>query len=167
MRKEPFVYGECYCVYLTELICSGMRHNELEDDPQLGNKRNELIVQAARQLSAAQMIRFDELSNSFVISDLGRIAAKYYLRYQSIEVFSESLASVSAARLTMCRHHVQPQDEERRPLRHALTSDRGESDNNMRYSARASLTKSKFARTKYLSSPRSWRVTSTAHWRSR
>jgi hypothetical protein len=27
--------------------------------------------------------------NSFVISDLGRIAAKYYLRHQTMEIFSE------------------------------------------------------------------------------
>ena len=79
MRKEPLVYG--------------MSHDEPRDDPQLGNKRNELIVQAARQLSSAKMIRYDEIHNSFVISDLGRIAAKYYLKYQTIEVFSKSEAS--------------------------------------------------------------------------
>lgn len=76
MRKEPFVYG--------------MPHDELKDDPQLGNKRNELIVQAARQLATAKMIRFDEAANTFVISDLGRIAAKYYLKYQTMEIFSKS-----------------------------------------------------------------------------
>jgi antiviral helicase SLH1 len=75
MRKEPLVYG--------------MSHDEPRDDPQLGNKRNELIVQAARQLSTAKMIRYDEINNSFVISDLGRIAAKYYLKYQTIEIFSQ------------------------------------------------------------------------------
>jgi antiviral helicase SLH1 len=66
----------------------GMPHDEPKDDPQLGNKRNDLIVQAARQLTAAKMIRFDEISNSFMISDLGRIAAKYYLKYQTMEIFS-------------------------------------------------------------------------------
>lgn len=74
MRKEPFIYG--------------MPHDEPKDDPNLGNKRNELIVQSARQLAGAKMIRFDEISNSFQISDLGRIAAKYYLRFQTMEVFS-------------------------------------------------------------------------------
>jgi antiviral helicase SLH1 len=67
----------------------GMPHDEPKDDPQLGNKRNELIVQAARQLSAAKMIRFEEITNTFVISDLGRIAAKYYLKYQTMEIFSK------------------------------------------------------------------------------
>ena len=65
-----------------------MPHDEPKDDPQLGNKRNELITQSARHLAAARMIRFDEIANSFVISDLGRIAAKYYLKYQSMEIFS-------------------------------------------------------------------------------
>jgi len=74
MRKEPFIYG--------------MPHDEPKDDPQLGNKRNDLVVQSARQLSSAKMIRFDEILHSFQISDLGRIAAKYYLRFQTMEVFS-------------------------------------------------------------------------------
>ncbi|WWD19805.1 hypothetical protein CI109_104269 [Kwoniella shandongensis] len=74
MRREPFIYG--------------MAHDVIKDDPQLGTKRNDLIIQAARCLQAAKMIRYDEISNSFVISDLGRIAAKYYLRYQTIEVFN-------------------------------------------------------------------------------
>ncbi|KAK4688426.1 hypothetical protein P7C73_g1686, partial [Tremellales sp. Uapishka_1] len=74
MRREPFVYG--------------MSHDEPKDDPQLGNKRNQLVTQAARQLASAKMIRFDEINNGFVISDLGRIAAKYYLRYQTVEIFN-------------------------------------------------------------------------------
>ncbi|WWC64778.1 uncharacterized protein I303_107390 [Kwoniella dejecticola CBS 10117] len=74
MRKEPFIYG--------------MPHDVTKDDPQLGNKRNELISQAARLLQAAKMIRYDEIANTFAISDLGRIAAKYYLRYQTIEIFN-------------------------------------------------------------------------------
>ncbi|KAK8853378.1 hypothetical protein IAR55_004082 [Kwoniella newhampshirensis] len=74
MRREPFIYG--------------MPHDVVKDDPQLGTKRNALIIQAARCLQAAKMIRYDEISNSFTISDLGRIAAKYYLRWQTIEVFN-------------------------------------------------------------------------------
>ena len=99
MRKEPFIYGK----YISSLISlsliprSGMPHDEPKDDPQLGNKRNELITQSARQLVAAKMIRFDEIANSFIISDLGRIAAKYYLKYQTMEIFSLSRACVVAS----------------------------------------------------------------------
>ncbi|EIW72173.1 hypothetical protein TREMEDRAFT_70643 [Tremella mesenterica DSM 1558] len=74
MKREPFVYG--------------MPHDEGKDDPQLGNKRNELIIQAARRLSEARMIRFDEMAGALAITDLGRIAAKYYLKHSTVEVFN-------------------------------------------------------------------------------
>lgn len=99
-----------------------MPHDEPKDDPQLGNKRNELIVQNARQLSAAKMIRFDEISNSFVISDLGRIAAKYYLKYQTMEVFSKSSIFAWKVACSLDRYNVAPEDEERRFICHAIPS---------------------------------------------
>lgn len=68
-----------------------MDHDVTKDDPQLGNKRNELIVQAARLLQKARMVRYDDLANTFGITDLGRIAAKYYLRFSTVEVFSERI----------------------------------------------------------------------------
>lgn len=88
MRREPFIYGEFEAEQ--QVLTEGMSHDEPRDDPQLGNKRSELVTQAARQLALAKMIRFDELTNSFIITDLGRIAARYYLRHQTVEVFSES-----------------------------------------------------------------------------
>ncbi|KAL7424447.1 putative steryl acetyl hydrolase mug81 [Cryptotrichosporon argae] len=74
MRKEPMVYG--------------MSHDEPRDDPQLGRKRSELVTQAARHLAAAKMIQFDEHTSTFAITDLGRIAAKYYIKYNTVEVFA-------------------------------------------------------------------------------
>lgn len=68
-----------------------MDHDVTKDDPQLGNKRNELIVQAARLLQKARMVRYDDLANTFGITDLGRIAAKYYLRFSTVEIFSERI----------------------------------------------------------------------------
>ena len=35
------------------------------------------------------MIAYDRHAEDFVITDLGRIAAKYYIRYASIEVFNQ------------------------------------------------------------------------------
>lgn len=35
------------------------------------------------------MIIFDRQSGAFTITDLGRIAAKYYIRYTSIEIFNK------------------------------------------------------------------------------
>ena len=71
---------------------TGMDHDERKDDPQLGNKRNALVLSAAKELLSARMIQFDQIANTFTITDLGRIAAKYYIRHQTVEVFSEACA---------------------------------------------------------------------------
>ncbi|KAF7968884.1 hypothetical protein HWV62_28912 [Athelia sp. TMB] len=75
MRRNPFQYGI-------------PREAPLED-PQLGNKRNELVTLAARRLADARMIAYDQSSGALAITDLGRIAAKYYIRHSSIEIFNK------------------------------------------------------------------------------
>ncbi|KAI9056561.1 Sec63-domain-containing protein [Trametes sanguinea] len=75
MRKNPFQYG--------------LGWDEVADDPHLGAKRNQLITAAALQLAEARMIAFDRQTGSLVCTDLGRIAAKYYIRHKSIEIFNE------------------------------------------------------------------------------
>jgi len=90
MRKNPFVYGLWFAplFYLTPNVVAGVSRDTLIDDPQLGNKRHELVTIAARRLAAAQMIIFDPASGAFTIKDLGRIAARYYVTHASIEVFN-------------------------------------------------------------------------------
>ncbi|PIL37268.1 hypothetical protein GSI_00961 [Ganoderma sinense ZZ0214-1] len=73
MKKSPFQYG--------------MPWDEVVQDPTLGAKRNSLITAAASQLAEARMIAFDRNTGSLVITDLGRIAAKYYIRHKSVEIF--------------------------------------------------------------------------------
>ncbi|KAH0840053.1 hypothetical protein J3R83DRAFT_1020 [Lanmaoa asiatica] len=45
------------------------------------------VVEGPRILANLSMIDFDVDGNTFTIKDIGRIAAKYYIRHQSIEVF--------------------------------------------------------------------------------
>lgn len=66
-----------------------MLHGETVDDPLLGNKRHELMVVKARQLSNAGMIVFDERTGDLSSTDLGRIAAKYYVRAASVEMYNK------------------------------------------------------------------------------
>ncbi|KAK7061615.1 putative helicase mug81 [Favolaschia claudopus] len=73
MRKNPAIYGI----------------SRDTDDLQLGSKRYDLITAAAGKLADAGMIIFDRSSGDFTITDLGRIAAKYYIRYASIEIFNK------------------------------------------------------------------------------
>lgn len=69
---------------------SGMEHDVLQSDPQLTDKRNNLVCAAGRKLAEANMVIFDEINNTYHITDLGRIAAKYYLKHETVEVFSKS-----------------------------------------------------------------------------
>ncbi|KAF9055071.1 Sec63-domain-containing protein [Hymenopellis radicata] len=75
MKKNPFLYG--------------ILRDSTTDDPHLGSKRQELVTLAARQLADTRMMLFDRESGAFTITDLGRIAAKYYIQYKSIEIFNK------------------------------------------------------------------------------
>ena len=76
---------------LTSPRGTGLVRDQVAEDPYLGAKRNQLVVEAATQLANARMITFDRLSGSFTILYLGRIAAKYYIRHASIEIFNKEL----------------------------------------------------------------------------
>jgi antiviral helicase SLH1 len=67
MRKNPLIYG--------------MQWNVTHDDPQLGQRRHEILQIAAKKLHKAQMIVYNERTDLLVSKDLGRIASNYYIRY--------------------------------------------------------------------------------------
>lgn len=67
----------------------GIARDATSDDPQLGSKRNELVTLAAQKLAETRMITFNRNTGGFTITDLGRIAAKYYICYTSIETFNK------------------------------------------------------------------------------
>ncbi|GAA5916218.1 hypothetical protein JCM6882_001112 [Rhodosporidiobolus microsporus] len=75
MRKNPLVYG--------------MTAAEVEQDPLLGSKRHALINNAAKRLVETQMIKHDADLGTLTATDLGRIAARYYIRDKSIEIFNK------------------------------------------------------------------------------
>ncbi|EKM59388.1 uncharacterized protein PHACADRAFT_137065 [Phanerochaete carnosa HHB-10118-sp] len=75
MRKNPLQYGISW--------------DEVQEDPYLHSKRTSLVNQAANKLAEARMIAFDRPLGNFVITDLGRIAAKYYIRHNSIEIYNK------------------------------------------------------------------------------
>lgn len=91
MRKNPYVYGSPLILgqVLLIIVNTGIARDANGDDPQLGSKRHELVTQAAQRLAEARMIMFDRTTGVFTITDLGRIAAKYYIRHTSIETFNK------------------------------------------------------------------------------
>lgn len=60
-------------------------------DPSLAFKQRSLVIDAARALDKAKMMRFDEKSGNFYCTELGRIASHYYIQYTSVETYNEML----------------------------------------------------------------------------
>ncbi|CDO91952.1 unnamed protein product [Kluyveromyces dobzhanskii CBS 2104] len=75
MKQNPFTYG--------------IDWEEILNDPQLYDKRRQIIITAARRLHSLQMIVFDEVSMHFISKDLGRIASEFYLLNESVEIFNQ------------------------------------------------------------------------------
>jgi antiviral helicase SLH1 len=93
MRKNPFQYGmfglrDREFVWRAERTI-GLPRDALTHDPRLVMARTKLIEQAAQKLADCRMIAFNRQTGMLNITDLGRIAAKYYIRHTSIEIFNK------------------------------------------------------------------------------
>ena len=71
----------------------GIKYDELFEDPSLTKKRHQLVHDAAVLLDQAMMIRYDSrgVSGNLAVTDLGRVASHYYIKYQTIEGFNSVL----------------------------------------------------------------------------
>ncbi|CAG2058052.1 unnamed protein product, partial [Timema podura] len=80
MRLNPQVYG--------------INYQDVLDDPTLEVKRRELIDCAARALDKARMIRYDIRTGNLSVTDLGRTASHFYIKYDTVEVFNDLMTEV-------------------------------------------------------------------------
>lgn len=67
----------------------GLTVQDVENDPSLGQERHKLMVHTAVTLSRYEMVSFDQDTASLSSTELGTIAAKFFLRAQTIEIFNE------------------------------------------------------------------------------
>ncbi|POS85916.1 Sec63-domain-containing protein [Erysiphe pulchra] len=74
MQRNPLTYG--------------IEWAEKNKDPNLVQRRRQLVIQAARTLRNNQMIIFNETTEELRSKDIGRIASQFYIRYTSIEIFN-------------------------------------------------------------------------------
>ncbi|KAJ1602710.1 hypothetical protein NDA14_000301 [Ustilago hordei] len=79
MKRTPLTYG--------------MTYDEVVDDPHLGVKRQQLINVGVKKLVECKMVEHDTITDRLKVTDLGRIAAKYYIGYKTIETFNERMRS--------------------------------------------------------------------------
>ncbi|XP_028753755.1 DExH-box ATP-dependent RNA helicase DExH14 [Neltuma alba] len=77
MRMNPLAYGIAW--------------DEVMADPSLSTKQRSFVIEAARALDKAKMMRFDEKSGNFYCTELGRIASHFYIQYSSVETYNEML----------------------------------------------------------------------------
>ena len=77
MKRNPFAYG--------------IEWVEIEDDPQLVQRRRKLVIEAAQTLQVSQMAIFNETTEELRAKDVGRIASQYYVLQPSIEIFNTDM----------------------------------------------------------------------------
>ncbi|CAM9532103.1 unnamed protein product, partial [Discosporangium mesarthrocarpum] len=77
MRKNPMVYG--------------VPLSDREGDPQLLDRRRQLITQAAETLDDHKMLRYDRRSGNLSVADLGRVASHFYISHESVYRFNKAM----------------------------------------------------------------------------
>ncbi|KAG6331151.1 hypothetical protein ID866_7939 [Astraeus odoratus] len=91
MQRNPFQYG--------------MKRELVADTAAFVERQRELVRSAAKELAKLKMIEFSfqDDAEAFTIKDVGRIAAKYYIRYQSIAAwqnyFKPSMSEADVLRM--------------------------------------------------------------------
>ncbi|CAK4031933.1 Antiviral helicase SLH1 [Lecanosticta acicola] len=74
MKRNPIAYG--------------IEWAEMHNDPNLVQRRRDLVVKAARILQTSQMIIFNETTEELRAKDVGRIASQFYVLQTSVEIFN-------------------------------------------------------------------------------
>ena len=72
-------------------LAYGLTWEQLQHDPALEGYRRKIVVAAARALEASKMCRFDERTGNLYITDLGRVAAHFYIKHKTIVEFNDRL----------------------------------------------------------------------------
>ncbi|GAM21299.1 hypothetical protein SAMD00019534_044740 [Acytostelium subglobosum LB1] len=66
-------------------------YDEIEADPELEQRRMDLVHAAAIQLDKNNLIKYDRKSGHFQTTDLGKVASHYYITNASMSVYHEHL----------------------------------------------------------------------------
>ncbi|PWA74480.1 U5 small nuclear ribonucleoprotein helicase [Artemisia annua] len=88
MKKNPTLYG--------------LPANALSTDTLLQNWRADLVHSAATILDKNNLMVYDRKSGNFEVTDLGRMASKYYITHQTIATYNEHL-NPTMSDIELCR----------------------------------------------------------------
>ncbi|XP_015598741.1 activating signal cointegrator 1 complex subunit 3 [Cephus cinctus] len=70
-------------------LAYGIHFQDMIEDPNLERKRRELIDTAANALDKAKMIRYNSRTGDLSVTDLGRTASHFYIKYDTVEIFND------------------------------------------------------------------------------
>lgn len=77
MMRSPHVYG--------------ISDDEVNQDPLLVKRRADFIHSAATLLDKHNLIKYEKKTGSFQVTNLGKIASHYYIKYPSIAIYNENI----------------------------------------------------------------------------
>lgn len=69
----------------------GIPVDESESDPQLSERRADLVHTAATLLDKHNLIKYDRKTGNLQATDLGRIASAFYVTYTTLATFNDHL----------------------------------------------------------------------------
>lgn len=84
-------YTFLYVCMLRSPSLYGIPADEFKEDPFLERRRADLAHSAAVLLHTGGLINYDRQSGSFQITDIGRVAALYYVTHKSMATYNEHL----------------------------------------------------------------------------
>ncbi|KAJ3030892.1 UNVERIFIED_CONTAM: DEIH-box ATPase [Siphonaria sp. JEL0065] len=84
-------YSYLYIRMLRNGPLYGVTPEELEEDPNLEQKRIDLIHSAASVLDKCNLIKYDRKTGKFQVTELGRIASHYYITHGSMATYNQHL----------------------------------------------------------------------------
>ena len=84
-------YTYLYVRMLRNPSLYGASEGELSTDPLLEQRRTDLIHTAATTLDKCALIKYERKSGQFQVTDLGRVAAYYYVSHSTVAVYNDFL----------------------------------------------------------------------------
>ena len=84
-------YTYLYVRMLRNPSLYGASEGELSTDPLLEQRRTDLIHTAATTLDKCALIKYERKSGQFQVTDLGRVAAYYYVSHATVAVYNDFL----------------------------------------------------------------------------
>ncbi len=84
-------YSYLYVRMLKNPTLYGIQLDEAEKDEFLLQRRTDLAHTAAAILDKHSLVKYDKKSGNFQVTQLGRVASHYYIKYASMSVYNENL----------------------------------------------------------------------------